>query len=103
MSMAPPGGRATWGRRPFALARDDARARGRIPAAGGDAAAGPIGQDRGHVRRPGGSAVTAGLTAVVHGPGLQDYNPSDDAGRPLRRELGIELMDAYGLRDGPGA
>ena len=42
-------------------------------------------------------------TAVVHGPGLQAYNPSDDDGRPLRRELGIELMDAYGLRDGPGA
>ena len=42
-------------------------------------------------------------TAVVHGPGLQAYNPSDDEGRPLRRELGIELMDAYGLRDGPGA
>jgi acetoin utilization protein AcuC len=45
----------------------------------------------------------AGTTAVVHGPRLQDYNPSDDAGRPLRRELGIELMDAYGLRDHPGA
>jgi acetoin utilization protein AcuC len=43
------------------------------------------------------------LTAVVHGPRLQDYNPSDDAGRPLRRELGIELMDAYGLRDHPAA
>jgi acetoin utilization protein AcuC len=42
-------------------------------------------------------------TAVVHGPGLQAYNPSDDADRPLRRELGIELMDAYGLRDHPGA
>jgi len=43
------------------------------------------------------------LTAVVHGPRLQDYNPSDDAGRPLRRELGIELMDAYGLREHPAA
>ncbi|MEZ0284829.1 MAG: acetoin utilization protein AcuC [Thermoleophilia bacterium] len=47
--------------------------------------------------------MTAGVTAVVHGPRLQDYNPSDDATRPLRRELGIELMDAYGLRDAPGA
>jgi len=47
--------------------------------------------------------VSAGVTAVVHGPRLQDYNPSDDATRPLRRELGIELMDAYGLRDRPGA
>jgi acetoin utilization protein AcuC len=47
--------------------------------------------------------MTAGATAVVHGPRLQDYNPSDDAGRPLRRELGIELMDAYGLRDHPRA
>ena len=47
--------------------------------------------------------MTAGVTAVVHGPRLQDYNPSDDATRPLRRELGIELMDAYGLRDALGA
>ncbi len=47
--------------------------------------------------------MTEGATAVVHGPRLQDYNPSDDAGRPLRRELGIELMDAYGLRDHPAA
>jgi acetoin utilization protein AcuC len=47
--------------------------------------------------------VTAAGTAVVHGPRLQDYNPSDDATRPMRRELGIELIDAYGLRDAPGA
>ncbi|HVG99511.1 MAG TPA: acetoin utilization protein AcuC [Miltoncostaeaceae bacterium] len=47
--------------------------------------------------------MTAAGTAVVHGPRLQDYNPSDDATRPLRRELGIELIDAYGLRDAPGA
>jgi acetoin utilization protein AcuC len=47
--------------------------------------------------------VTAGATAVVHGPGLQAYNPSDDATRPLRRGLGVELMDAYGLRDRAGA
>ncbi len=47
--------------------------------------------------------MTAAGTAVVHGPRLQDYNPSDDATRPLRRELGIELIDAYGLRGAPGA
>jgi acetoin utilization protein AcuC len=47
--------------------------------------------------------VTGGATAVVHGPRLQDYNPSSDATRPLRRGLGVELMDAYGLRDHPGA
>jgi acetoin utilization protein AcuC len=40
-------------------------------------------------------------TAVVHGPGLQAYNPSDDAERPLRRGLGIELMSAYGLLERP--
>ena len=36
-------------------------------------------------------------TAFVYGPHLQAYNPSDDAERPLRRELGIELLRAYGL------
>jgi acetoin utilization protein AcuC len=40
-------------------------------------------------------------TAFVYGPHLQAYNPSDDAERPLRRELGIELLRAYGLLDHP--
>ena len=41
-------------------------------------------------------------TAFVYGPHLQAYNPSDDAERPLRRELGIELIRAYGLLEHPG-
>ena len=40
-------------------------------------------------------------TAFVYGPHLQAYNPSEDAERPLRRELGIELLRAYGLLDHP--
>jgi acetoin utilization protein AcuC len=40
-------------------------------------------------------------TAFVYGPHLQAYNPSDDLERPLRRELGIELLRAYGLLDHP--
>ena len=40
-------------------------------------------------------------TAFVYGEHLQAYNPSDDAERPLRRELGIELIRAYGLLDRP--
>ncbi len=40
-------------------------------------------------------------TAFVYGPHLQTYNPSDDVERPLRRELGIELIRAYGLLDRP--
>jgi acetoin utilization protein AcuC len=38
-------------------------------------------------------------TAFVYGPHLQAYNPSDDAERPLRRRLGIDLIGAYGLLD----
>ena len=41
-------------------------------------------------------------TVFVYGPHLQAYNPSEDAERPLRRELGIELIRAYGLLDHPG-
>lgn len=40
-------------------------------------------------------------TAFVYGAELQAYNPSDDAERRLRRELGIELLRAYGLLDHP--
>ena len=40
-------------------------------------------------------------TAFVYGPHLQAYNPSDDVERPLRRELGIDLLEAYGLLDHP--
>ena len=40
-------------------------------------------------------------TAFVYGPHLQAYNPSADAERPLRRELGIDLLRAYGLLDHP--
>ena len=40
-------------------------------------------------------------TAFVYGPHLQAYNPSDDAERALRRELGIDLLRAYGLLDRP--
>lgn len=40
-------------------------------------------------------------TAFVYGPHLQAYNPSDDVERPMRRELGIELLRAYGLLDHP--
>lgn len=40
-------------------------------------------------------------TAFVYGPHLQAYNPSDDTERVLRRELGIELLRAYGLLDHP--
>lgn len=40
-------------------------------------------------------------TAFVYGPHLQAYNPSADDERPLRRELGIELIRAYGLLDHP--
>ena len=36
-------------------------------------------------------------TAFVYGPHLQAYNPSDDVERPIRRKLGIDLVDAYGL------
>lgn len=36
-------------------------------------------------------------TAFVYGPHLQAYNPSDDVERPIRRKLGIDLIDAYGL------
>lgn len=43
----------------------------------------------------------ASPTAFVYGPHLQAYNPSDDAERPLRRELGIELLRAYGLLEHP--
>ena len=38
-------------------------------------------------------------TTFIHGPHLQAYNPSDDAERPLRRQLGIDLIRAYGLLD----
>jgi acetoin utilization protein AcuC len=38
-------------------------------------------------------------TAFVYGPHLQAYNPSDDVERPLRRQLGIDLIRAYGLLD----
>lgn len=38
-------------------------------------------------------------TTFVYGPHLQAYNPSDDAERPLRRRLGIDLIGAYGLLD----
>ena len=40
-------------------------------------------------------------TAFVYGPHLQAYNPSGDTERVLRRELGIELLGAYGLLDHP--
>jgi len=40
-------------------------------------------------------------TAFVYGPHLPAYNPSDDVERPLRRELGIDLLEAYGLLDHP--
>ena len=40
-------------------------------------------------------------TAFVYGPHLQAYNPSADAERPLRRELGIDLIRACGLLDHP--
>jgi acetoin utilization protein AcuC len=43
----------------------------------------------------------APATAFVYGPHLQAYNPSADAERALRRELGIELLRAYGLLDHP--
>lgn len=38
-------------------------------------------------------------TAFVYGPHLQAYNPSDDVERPIRRKLGVDLVDAYGLLD----
>ena len=38
-------------------------------------------------------------TFFIHGPHLQAYNPSDDTERPLRRQLGIDLIRAYGLLD----
>lgn len=40
-------------------------------------------------------------TAFVYGEHLQAYNPSDDDERPLRRQLGIDLLRAYGLLDHP--
>lgn len=40
-------------------------------------------------------------TAFVYGPHLQAHNPSADTERRLRRELGIELLRAYGLLDHP--
>ncbi len=40
-------------------------------------------------------------TAFVYGAHLQAYNPSDDGERRLRRELGIEMLRAYGLLDHP--
>ena len=40
-------------------------------------------------------------TVFVYGPHLQAYNPSDDTERVLRRELGVELLRAYGLLDHP--
>ncbi|MGE0026942.1 MAG: acetoin utilization protein AcuC [Thermoleophilia bacterium] len=40
-------------------------------------------------------------TAFVYGPHLQAYNPSADMERVLRRELGIDLLQAYGLLDHP--
>ncbi|HWH14310.1 MAG TPA: hypothetical protein VNT51_06155 [Miltoncostaeaceae bacterium] len=40
-------------------------------------------------------------TAFVHGPHLQGHNPSGDAERRLRRQLGIDLLAAYGLLDHP--
>jgi acetoin utilization protein AcuC len=40
-------------------------------------------------------------TAFVYGPHLQAYNPSADLERVLRRELGIDLLRAYGLLDHP--
>lgn len=40
-------------------------------------------------------------TAFVYGSHLQAYNPSADAERVLRRELGIDLLRAYGLLDHP--
>src|SRR5512144_1509616 len=43
----------------------------------------------------------APATAFVYGPHLQAYNPSADTERALRRELGIELLRAYGLLDHP--
>jgi acetoin utilization protein AcuC len=40
-------------------------------------------------------------TAFLYGEHLQANNPSDDAERPLRRRLGIDLIRAYGLLDRP--
>jgi len=40
-------------------------------------------------------------TAFVYGAHLQANNPSDDAERPLRRQLGVDLIRAYGLLDRP--
>ncbi len=40
-------------------------------------------------------------TAFVYGPHLQAHNPSADTERRLRRELGIALLEAYGLLDHP--
>ncbi|MDX6645104.1 MAG: acetoin utilization protein AcuC [Miltoncostaeaceae bacterium] len=40
-------------------------------------------------------------TAFLYGEHLQANNPSDDAERPLRRRLGIELIRAYGLLERP--
>ena len=40
-------------------------------------------------------------TAFVYGPHLQAYNPSADTERVARRELGVELLRAYGLLDHP--
>ncbi|MFN8108720.1 MAG: acetoin utilization protein AcuC [Thermoleophilia bacterium] len=36
-------------------------------------------------------------TAFVYGPHLQAHNPSADTERRMRRELGIALLEAYGL------
>lgn len=40
-------------------------------------------------------------TAFVYGPHLQAHNPSADTERRLRRELGIALLEAFGLLDHP--
>lgn len=40
-------------------------------------------------------------TAFVHSETMQTYNPSDDVERPLRRRLGLELIEAYGMLDVP--
>ena len=40
-------------------------------------------------------------TAFVYGPHLQAHNPSADTERRMRRELGIALLEAYGLLDHP--
>lgn len=40
-------------------------------------------------------------TAVILGERQQAYNPSEDAERPLRRRLGLDLLAAYGLLDRP--